>query len=273
MEKSAIEFLQNNANTQLVLDHAKKATSEAPQVVLPEGFVLKDLESSMPYRKSYRGQFKTDSVIDYVDYVGIFDVEGSKCFINSQSMSAKTIFDMGNVALPGHQEHSAVLQLTKTAAYSSMLLVDGKKVCQKDLSDWLEDWADCITAVGIDGEALTAKKAAAAVSKITIESSRKMESEVGDFSAHMSDMEKIEATSAMIMPSFIHFTCKPYSDLKEREFVLRVSILTSGDKPVLVARILQLESVQEEITTEFKDLIVDSLAEKECTTRTFIGSF
>lgn len=272
MEKSAIEFLQRNANTQLVLDHAKTATSEAPQVVLPVGYELTNLESAMPFRQHYRCNFSTDSVVDYISYVELFDVEGSKCFIDSEHMSAKTIFDMGDVATPGHQKHSAKLTLTKTAAYRSMLQINGAKMNQKQLSDWLEDWKDSITAVGIDGEPLTAMAAAAAVRKITIEASRKMENEVGDFNAHMSAMEKIEATSAMIMPAIVNFKCKPYSDLIEREFVLRVSILTGDDKPVLVMRVLQLEAVQEEITEEFKALIVDSLEEKGCATKTFIGN-
>lgn len=272
MEKSAIEFLQRNANTQLVLDHAKTATSESPQVVLPVGYELINLESAMKYRQHYRCNYSTDSVADYIDYVELFDVDGSKCFIDSKDMSAKTIFDMGEVATPGHQKHQASLSLTKTAAYRSVLEINGRKLRQKDLSDWLEDWKDSITAIGIDGGPLTAMAAAAAVRNITIEASRKLESEVGDFNAHMSDLEKIEATSSMVMPSLINFRCKPYSDLIERELVLRVSILTGEDKPVLVMRVLQLEAVQEEITSEFKALIVNSLADKECETKTFIGN-
>lgn len=272
MEKAAIEFIQRNANTQLVLEHAKTATSEAPQIVLPVGYELTNLESSMKFRQHYRCGFETDSVTDYINYVEMFDVEGSKCFINSEYMNAKTIFDMGNVEKPGHQKHHAKLGLNKTAAYESLLNINGRKLDQKVLSDWLEDWKEVISVVGIDGEALTAMQAAAAVRKITIEASRKMENEVGDFNAHMSAMEKIEATSSMVMPSMVEFTCKPYRDLKERKFTLRVSILTGGDKPVLVMRLLQLEAIQEEITEEFKALIVDSLKDKECVTKTFIGN-
>lgn len=272
MEKAALELLQQTANIPTVLEAADQATSKAPQVVLPEGFQLVNLEAAMPHRQHYRCAFSTDSVTDYLNYVELFDVEGSKCFIDSTQMSAKTIFDMGSVELPGHQKHTAKLGLTPTAAYVSMLERNGRKLNQKSLSDWIEDWSDSITAVGVDGNAMTAMQAASAVRKITIEASRTMESEIGDFDAHMSAMERIEATSSMIMPATIKFTCKPYNDLIERTFTLRVGILTGEDKPVLVMRVLQLESIQEEITEEFKALIVEGLKTKGCVTETFIGN-
>lgn len=273
MEKAALELLQQTANIPVVLAAAANITSEAPMVVLPVGYELKDLEKSMPFRKSYRGQFSTDSVVDYANYVKLFDQDGAKCFIDSESMSARTTFDLGNVAFPGHQEHKAKLALNKTAAYEAILEMNGRKVDQKGMSEFLEDWADFINCVGIDGQPLTANQAAAAVRKITIEAVRKLDSEVGDFSASMTALEKVEATSSMIMPSIVIFTCKPYPDLSEREFTCRLSILTGSEKPTMVLRILQLEALKESMTVEFKDLIVEGLKELECKTQTFIGNF
>ncbi len=58
--------------------------------------------------------------------------------------------------------------------------------------------------------------------------------------------------------------------LKERPFKLRLSIIT-GDRPVLVLRIIQLEAVQEEMANEFRDLLVEKF--KDSKVETFIGSF
>lgn len=273
MEKSALELLQQTANIPHVLTEVSKATSKSPIVVVPAGYTTIDLESAMPFRKDYRGLFSTDSVIDFVGYVKLFDVLGSKCFIDSQSMSAKTIFDLGDVENPGHQKHGAKLKLTKTVAYESILEIDGKRQDQKTLSDWLEDWKDSITVVGNNGEPLTAMAAASAVRKITIEASRKMESEVGDFSANMTALERIEATSSLVMPSIVQFTCRPYRDLEEKVFNMRVSILTGSEKPVLVMRVVQLDAMQEAMTEEFKDKIIGMLADEGCETVTLIGSF
>lgn len=273
MEKSALELLQQTANIPFVLGEVAKATSKAPIVVVPNGYGTLDLEDGMECRMNYRGVFSTESVVDYVAYIKIFDAEGSKCFINAAGMSAKTVFDLGDVERPKHQKHAAKLSLVRTVAYDEVLNINGKKLDQKTLSDWLEDWKDCINVVGNTGEPLTAMAAASAVRKITIEASRKMDSEVGDFSANMTALERIEATSSMVMPSMVYFTCRPYRDLTERNFCLRVSILTSGEKPVLVMRVVQLEAMQEAMTEEFKDKLVTMLLEEECNTTTLIGSF
>ncbi|WP_244574776.1 DUF2303 family protein, partial [Escherichia coli] len=56
----------------------------------------------------------------------------------------------------------------------------------------------------------------------------------------------------------------------QRPFKLRLSIIT-GDRPVLVLRIIQLEAVQEEMANEFRDLLVEKF--KDSKVETFIGTF
>ncbi len=63
-------------------------------------------------------------------------------------------------------------------------------------------------------------------------------------------MESVEAKTKDIMPVAFEFKCVPFEGLKERPFKLRLSIIT-GDRPVLVLRIIQLEAVQEEWLTNF----------------------
>lgn len=271
MEKAAVELIQKTAGITEVLAAAKSVTPDSPMVVLPDGYQLTDLESAMPYRRSYRGSFSTDSVVDYIEYIKLFDVEGSKCFISSTCMTAKTIFDMGDVLKPGHCEHKAGLSLAKTAAFEAVLDLNGSRLDQKDLAEWIEDWRDFIEAEDTTGDPLTAAAAAQAVRKITIEASRKMESEVGDFSENMSALEKIEAKSSLAMPAWLRFTCKPYNDLSEITLNLRLSIMTGGDKPAFRVRISQLEAIKENITEEFKQLIIEKLKKEKCKTLTFIG--
>ncbi len=55
-----------------------------------------------------------------------------------------------------------------------------------------------------------------------------------------------------------------------RQYVLRLSIIT-GDRPVLVLRIIQLEAVQEDMANEFRDLLVEKF--KDSKVETFIGTF
>ncbi|MBE8614884.1 hypothetical protein CYG68_21450, partial [Morganella morganii] len=49
------------------------------------------------------------------------------------------------------------------------------------------------------------------------------------------------------------------------------SVLTGGDVPVLVLRIVQLEKLEEKIAQEFRDLLADKFEETEI--QTYIGTF
>ena len=73
------------------------------------------------------------------------------------------------------------------------------------------------------------------------------------------------------MPAVFQFTCTPYDELSERAIKLRYSVLTGGDVPVLVLRIVQLEKLEEQIAQEFRDLLADKFEETEI--QTYIGKF
>lgn len=272
MEKSAIQHLQNSANFDLVFANFAKAKTGNSHTLVPEGFMVKDLEAQMPFRNSYRCSFHTSSVPDYIEYVKGFDNEGSKCFIDADTMSAETVFDLGTVEQPGHQRNKATLRIEKSSAYKSLLSYAGDHLSQKQLSDWIEDWAAHIKVFNDESVAMTIQDAARAVRNITIEKLNKQSSEVGDFSSNMSELEKMNATSTDPLPAFITFSCKPYADLEARDFTLRISIITGGKNPMLSMRIIQLEAIQEEIVEEFKALIVAKLKDAGCKAKAFIGS-
>ncbi len=92
----------------------------------------------------------------------------------------------------------------------------------------------------------------------------------GDFSGKRSVMESIEAKTKDIMPVAFEFKCIPYEGLAERAFKLRLSIL-ANDTPVLVVRIIQLESVEESIASEFRDLLIEKFSGS--VVETYIGTF
>ncbi|ENB68525.1 hypothetical protein ECP029894215_5329 [Escherichia coli P0298942.15] len=111
------------------------------------------------------------------------------------------------------------------------------------------NWADYLVGFDANGDTIQATKAAAAVRKITIEANQTSDFEDNDFSGKRSLMESVEAKTKDIMPVAFEFKCVPFEGLKERPFKLRLSIIT-GDRPVLVLRIIQLEAVQEDMANE-----------------------
>lgn len=243
-----------------------------PAVAVPDGLEIINLERYQEGRYRFRGSLKTTSISDFVKYsIGYSDTVGVRCFINAEDMTAKTIFNLGTIALPGHADNSAVIGLKKTSPFSAVLSINGRKQGQKELAEWLEDWKDYLTAFDADGEILDIKKAVGAVRRITIEASRSSDHEDSDFAAKRSVMENVEAKSKDVMPAIFEFTCTPYEELQSRTIKLRYSILTSQDTPTLVLRIVQLENLEEQIAQEFRDLLASKFEGTQI--ETFIGNF
>ncbi len=102
-------------------------------------------------------------------------------------------------------------------------------------------------------------KAIAAIRKLSIESMRKLESSEQSLSASKSAFESVQATSAEPIPTTIYFDCEPYYGLESRQFVLRLGVLTGGDKPAINLRVVKQELHDEEMANEFADLARDAL--------------
>ncbi|MCO4182605.1 MULTISPECIES: YfdQ family protein [Proteus] len=270
LDGNAISQIQNMAVASLSLDAIEK--SLCPAIVLPNDFKVSSLENLQEGRFRFRGEMKTTSISDFVKYsIKNAIEEGVSCFIDADEMSAKTIFNIGTIGEPGHADNTAVIKLKQTAPFAELLKIDGVKHRQKELAEWLEDWRDYLMAFDADGNVLDIKQAISAVRRITIESTRSAEHEDADFSAKRSVLENVEARSKDVMPTAFQFTCTPYDELKERSIKLRYSVLTGGDIPVLVLRIVQLENLEEQIAQEFRNLLCDEFDESEI--ETFIGKF
>ena len=270
VQKEAIEQIQKSANIPAIIEQLKSANTQAETLVVPNDFKIVDLEPYMANRNNYRLQLNTVSIEDYIQYGLQFQQENSTCFINASQMSAATIFDLGDVSAPLHQEHRATLSLEKTAPFRSVLTINGEKLSQKHASEFLEDWADFIQVFDQAGNTMTVSVAAQRLRNLTIEAAREVNSKVSDYGEQMSAMERIEAQGQDSLPHAIRFNCVPYSGLKERSLELRVGILTGSDKPAISIRIVRLEVVEEELVEEFKQILVNGFKESEI--NTYIGT-
>ena len=160
-----------------------------------------------------------------------------------------------------------------TAAFAALLKVDGQKLSQKELADWLEDWNEFNSPEYplVDGSApATLARAVTAVRKLTINSKASATSAVTNTSSARSVMEEIEAKSENDLPEGFSFVCVPYLGLQQRRLRLVLSVLTGEDKPRLVMRWQQREAVIESIAQEFKDVLTTRLGAKAALT---VGKF
>ena len=246
----------------LAISASKDIKSDFPVVMLPREMSLHSLEGFNAHRNQFRAEFNTQRFTSFTDYAHANMQPNAQCFIDQSDMSALIVFDMGNVKAAGHAKHRAALKMKKTAAYQALCDLQGKKLSQKAFSDFLEDWADSLKAYCHDDE-MTVQSAVQSVRKMTIDYARNEEHEVGDFAAKKSAMESVEAKSALQLPTHFEFTCNPYNGLDVRTFNLRLSVRTGSGEPVLVARLIQAEKIEEAVTEEFAERLTLALSDTE----------
>lgn len=252
------------------LDAAK--ITACPTALLPEGVKVESLERFELERFRFRGAMTTTSIPDFVRYAAGYanEAEPARCFIDADNMTARSVFNIGTLANPGHADNVASITLKKTAPFRALLQVNGDRLGQKEIAEWLEDWADFLTAFDADGNVLSIAQAAGAVRRVNIKQVSEAAHEDEDFGGRKSLMQSVEASSKDVMPVAFEFKCVPYEGLGERRFSLRNSLLKSGE-PVFVLRIVQLEAQEEAIANEFRDLLIEKFTDKPV--ETFIGNF
>lgn len=268
LDNTAIQEIVNLTNAAFCLDPIKH--TDCPAVLIPSGSSTFDLEHLMVNRYRFRGDMNTTCIDDFAKYSKGYAGEGVRCFIDADVMSATTVFNIGTLDKPGHADNRAHLQLKKTSPFRSLLEANGTKYRQKAMAEWIEDWNDFLKAYDAEGKPMDIRQAAGAVRRLTIEAKRNADYEDQDMSASRSVMESVEAKSKNVLPSYFEFECIPYEGLTNHTFRLRFSILTS-DEPVLVVRVIQLETAEEKMAKEFRDLLVGKFEGQQI--ETFIGSF
>lgn len=261
-DKEAIETLQQGQSITRANDALLATHSEMAVVALPESFNTHDLEAYLPNRRRARGVMSTHSISDFADYATHHAEDGATVFVDADDMSAVAVLNLGTSDEPGHTDNRAKVQLKKTAAYAALKAhSSGVALSQLKAAEFLEDWPAHIKCFNEQGS-VTSPKAIAAIRKLTIESMRKIESSEQSLSASKSAFESVQASSADPIPTTIYFECEPYYGLQSRNFVLRLGVLTGGDKPAINLRIVNQELHDEEMANEFADLTREAIESK-----------
>lgn len=264
MDSSAIELIQQTA---ISAEKANRLDTHIPAFIVGERAV--SLEHLQAGRSRFRGSYTSDSLESFADYVKANGIDASG-FVNAEKMSARVFFNLGTESQPGHGDWTATLQLKPTPEYAAMLGVNGKKLEQRALVEWIEDWASFIQPIDAQGVAITPNKALAAIRKLTIKATSEATHQDKDFGARRSAIEDIEASADDGIPYALSFAVVPYSGLSQRTFTLRVGVLTGGDKPLLVLRPVALESAVEAIADEFRKVLASLIGDAATL---HIGSF
>lgn len=255
-DKEAVDALRLAEEIAQVRESISSAiTMEHAIVAAPNHFTLHDVEKHMEHRRRARGVMNTSTLAAFSGYTKDHAEDGATVFVDSDNLCAVAVLNLGNSKKAGQCDNVAKLTPKMTAAYQALLKVaQGNHLSQTVAAEFFEDWVGNATFYQDEGT-VPASKAIAALRKITIDAMRKMESSENQLSASKSTFENIQATSTEPLPTTIYFTCVPYQDLTERTFVLRLSVLTSGDKPTVTLRIVKKEEHDEEMANELAQKI------------------
>lgn len=261
-DKQAIEALQEGQSIRQA--NAAMSTSAAARhvVALPSDYKQHDLEKFEPQRRRARGKMETPDLQSFADYTTAHAEGGASIFIEPENMRATAVLNLGQPDAPGQADNKACYAPVTTAAYNALNRMTAGKNSQKDVAEFLQDWTEHITCFNDEGE-ITPPRAVAAVRKISIEAIRKLENEEQSLRTTRSAFEDITATSKEPLPTLIYFRCQPYADLQERQFVLRLGVLTGDDKPTITLRVIRRELHQHEMAEELAERIRAAMGSNE----------
>lgn len=264
MLKELVQFIINQS---AAIGTAKDLPAHT-RVVSAEHSIA-SIERHLPLRARFRTQVETKVIDDFVALT-TEKKDVAQCFIDTDRMTAKSIFNLGDEDQPGHGDHWVRLEMEKTVEYTEVLKIDGKGLDQTAMAEWLEDWVEFLTPVYSSDVEKDMKKAIIAIRNVKIDAGKTVTSSVQTFAAEQSEVEKIQAKGAndAPLPEGFIFKCISYHGLQVIQIPLRVSMITSGREPAFKMRIVKQDQIQHHIVEEFRDL----LAEKLSTIKVTIGT-
>ena len=249
----ALEMLAASQATSAANDSIDTAlVNPAAAVALPNNFAVHDLERYLQKRRRARGTMQTSDIASFARYTVAHHDVGATVFV-SDDIKATAVLNLGTVDHPGHADDTAVLTGLKTAAFTALLAIDGQPRSQRDTAEFIEDWAEHIEC--LNSAPIPLGQALAAIRKLTIDAARKSTTSSSNLAESRSAFESVEVSSEDPVPELVYFTCAPYHGLSGQVFQLRLSVLTAGDKPMLVLRIKQLQQHVEEMREELQELV------------------
>lgn len=270
MDKSAILQIQEHETAGRLNGYIEDKSLLTPLLAAPDNYGIHDLEKYLPGRQRLRGIFNTRALAAFTDYCADHDRDGAVCFVDPETMSATTVFNLGTEDDPGHCDFKACLTMKPTAEFQALQSINGQRVDQKTLAEFVEDWSVNLNAQDAENADLRIARVAMAIRAMTIEGNSKRDSDVGDYSQSRSALETVEAKSRHQLPAAIQFSCVPYEGLKLHTFFLRLSV-TGGDDIRFKVQIKRMEAEVEAIGNELAENIsqaMDGKALKVC-----VGTF
>lgn len=262
----------------------EEQTAEA--IILPPGHSISGLSEFLPNRLRYTGEFSTNTIAAFADYVNRVTKQDGAAGTNASRVAAYVspvdptaivyLNDLigvpdsngDDVNRPGRRDWYAHLCLQPTEAWKAVKNISGEWLSQKSLAHWLEEWSDHVRPlrVKVEGDSQTFEPhallpAIELIRNIKIVEKSVTEASVQDHGASMSRMEEIEQRAkGGELPVWFTFDVEPYAGFTSRALRLRLQTgVAPNGSPTVMLRIIGLETVEEDIRQEFVDLVQEKV--------------
>jgi len=229
-------------------------------IALPDGYAIHKLEGLLPTRNRPRGTFATDVVDDFARAVNEH-AAFARTFVDAQEWSADGVLNFsGPGGAQGHCDFIARLKVTPSPEWLALVALHGRKFTQRDLIDFVEDWAHCIPGFGdLSGNSMTAAAAVSAFREVRVQSSKSSVNTTTPLKTEHGVLESIEARDAHKWPATMGWACTPALGLAPIVANVRLFVLTSHDTPTIAARVVAFMALRDQVARAFSMLLQSKL--------------
>lgn len=261
MENNSVEQIKNLAiaaqGTMPI-----QVDGDASIAIVPEGFKVISTEKFNQLRDRFRGVYATLSIQSFVEYITNRNLKGVKAFVSTTNgLRAESIFNLGDEGEAGHADDLANLTLEKKPEFKALERADGQRFDQQDLIDWLDDWADFVTARTVEGNSIHHDRAIRALRKVKINRGHEVDSNVHDLGYKASVTEQVEATGVdEFLPDHFTMTTESYKGLEVDDLKISLRISTKDTSPTFVLRFVGKDAHEQQRAEEFIELLENQLA-------------
>ena len=260
MENNSVEQIKNLAiaaqgNMPIQVD------GKASIAIVPDGFKIISTENFNQIRDRFRGTFATLCINSFVGYINDREIEGVKAFVSTTNgLKAEAVFNLGDVARAGHADDLANLTLEKKPEYKALERADGHRFEQQALIDWLDDWADFVTAQNAFGT-IPHDQALRAIRKVKINRGHEVDSNVQDYGYKQSVTEQVEATGVdENLPEYFILKTESYKGLSVQDLKISIRISTKDANPTFQLRFVGKDAHEQQRAEEFINLLEKELS-------------
>ncbi|RZG47018.1 DUF2303 family protein [Acinetobacter wuhouensis] len=260
MENNSVEQIKNLAiaaqGTMPI-----QVDGDASIAIVPEGFKVISTEKFNQLRDRFRGVYATLSIQSFVEYITNRNLKGVKAFVSTTNgLRAESIFNLGDEGEAGHADDLANLTLEKKPEFKALERADGQRFDQQDLIDWLDDWADFVSAHNSVG-LIPHDKAIRALRKVKINRGHEVDSSVHDLGYKASVTEQVGATGVdENLPEYFIMKTESYKGLEVADLKISLRISTKDTSPTFVLRFVGKDAHEQQRAEEFIELLENQLA-------------